>query len=81
LDDTPNHTGSAPPSSQKGKSAGTQLAQAIELPVVFVVTVVAAGGLGYFLDHLLHTKFIFMFVFGALGFFVAVREILRRLPG
>jgi F0F1-type ATP synthase assembly protein I len=81
LDDRPNNTGSAPPSAQKGKSAGTQLGQAIELPVVFVVTVVVAGGLGYFLDHWLHTKFIFMFVFGALGFFAAVREILRRLPG
>ena len=57
------------------------MGQAIELPVVFVATVVIAGGLGYFLDHWLHTKFIFMFVFGALGFFAAVREILRRLPG
>ena len=54
---------------------------AIELPVIFVATVVIAGGVGYFLDHWLHTKFIFMFVLGALGFFAAVRETLRRLPG
>jgi F0F1-type ATP synthase assembly protein I len=81
LDDAPKNTGSAPPSAQKGESAGNQLGQAIELPVVFVATVVIAGGLGYFLDRWLHTKFIFMFVLGALGFFAAVREILRRLPG
>jgi len=78
LNDTTNKTD---PSSQKGKGAGTQFGLAIELPVVFVATVVIAGGLGYFLDHWLHTKFIFMFVFGGLGFFAAVREILRRLPG
>jgi F0F1-type ATP synthase assembly protein I len=81
LDETPNKTGSATPSGEKGKGAGTQFGQAIELPVVFVATVVIAGGFGYFLDHWLHTKFVFMFVFGGLGFFVAVREILRRLPG
>jgi F0F1-type ATP synthase assembly protein I len=81
LPDAPNNTGSAPPPAQKGKGADTQFGQAIELPVVFVVTVVVTGGLGYLLDHWLHTKFIFMFVFGALGFFVAVREMLRRLPG
>ena len=81
MDDTPNKTSSTPPSAEKGKSAGTQFGMAIELPVIFVATVVIAGGLGYFLDHWLHTKFIFLFVFGALGFFAAVREILRRLPG
>jgi F0F1-type ATP synthase assembly protein I len=79
LDEPPNKTDSHP-STQKTKSAGMQFGQAIELPIVFVATVVIAGGAGYFLDHWLHTKFIFMFVFGALGFFVAVREILRRLP-
>ena len=81
MDDTPNKTGSPTPSGQKEKSAGTQFGMAIELPVIFVATVVIAGGVGYFLDHWLHTKFIFMFVLGALGFFAAVREILRRLPG
>ncbi len=81
MDDTPNKTGSTSPSGQKEESAGTQFGTAIELPVIFVATVVIAGGVGYFLDHWLHTKFIFMFVLGALGFFAAVREILRRLPG
>ena len=54
---------------------------AIELPFVFVAAVVIGGGFGYFLDHWLHTKFIFMFIFGALGFVGGLREILRRLPG
>ena len=54
---------------------------AIELPIIFVATVVIGGGLGYFIDHWLHTKFIFMFIFGGLGFFAGLREILRRLPG
>jgi len=54
---------------------------AMELPIIFVAAVVIGGGLGYFIDHWLHTKFIFMFIFGGLGFFAGLREILRRLPG
>jgi F0F1-type ATP synthase assembly protein I len=54
---------------------------AMELPIIFVAAVVIGGGLGYFIDHWLHTRFIFMFVFGGLGFFAGLREILRRLPG
>ena len=38
------------------------------------------GGLiGYFLDHWLHTKPYLMIIVGALGFFAAVRDMLRRL--
>jgi F0F1-type ATP synthase assembly protein I len=37
--------------------------------------------LGYFLDRWLHTKPWLMLVFGGLGFFGGVRDILRRLPG
>jgi ATP synthase protein I len=81
LDDNPNKTDSAPSSAQKGKGSNTQFAMAMELPFVFVAAVVIGGGLGYLIDHWLHTKFIFMFVFGGLGFFAGLREILRRLPG
>jgi len=81
LDNNPNKTDSAPTSAPRGKDAGTQFATAMELPIIFVAAVVIGGGLGYFIDHWLHTKFIFMFVFGGLGFFAGLREILRRLPG
>jgi ATP synthase protein I len=81
LDDNPNKTESAPSSAQKGKGSGAQFAMAMELPIIFVAAVVIGGGLGYFIDHWLHTKFIFMFVFGGLGFFAGLRELLRRLPG
>jgi F0F1-type ATP synthase assembly protein I len=81
LDDNPNKTDSGPSSGEKGTGASTQFAMAMELPIVFVAAVVIAGGLGYLIDHWLHTKFLFMFIFGGLGFFAGVREILRRLPG
>jgi ATP synthase protein I len=81
LDNNPDKTGSTPTPTKKDASAGTQFGMAIELPIVFVGTVVLGGGLGYFIDHWLHTKFIFMFVLGGLGFVAGIREILRRLPG
>jgi ATP synthase protein I len=81
LDNNPDKTDSPPSSTGKEKGASTQFGLAMELPFVFVAAVVIGGGLGYFLDHWLHTKFIFMFVFGGLGFFAGLREILRRLPG
>jgi F0F1-type ATP synthase assembly protein I len=81
LGNNPNNPDSPSDPAKKGSSAGTQFGMAIELPIVFVATVVIGGGFGYFLDHWLHTKFIFMFVFGGLGFAAGVREILRRLPG
>jgi ATP synthase protein I len=81
LDNSPNNPDSTPTPSKKGGSDGTQFGMAIELPIVFVGTVVLGGGLGFLIDHWLHTKFIFMFVFGALGFVAGLREILRRLPG
>ncbi|MGA2098069.1 MAG: AtpZ/AtpI family protein [Candidatus Acidiferrum sp.] len=81
MDNNPDNTDSTPAPAKKGSSAGSQLGMAIELPVVFVGTVVLGGGLGFLLDHWLHTKFLFMFVFGAAGFVAGLREILRRLPG
>jgi ATP synthase protein I len=81
LDNNPNNPDSTPTPAKKGSGAGTQLGMAIELPIVFVGTVVLGGGLGFLIDRWLHTKFIFMFLFGALGFVAGLREILRRLPG
>jgi F0F1-type ATP synthase assembly protein I len=81
LANNPNNPDSTPAPGKKGSGAGGQFALAIELPVVFVGTVVLGGGLGFLIDHWLHTKFIFMFVFGVAGFVAGLREILRRLPG
>jgi len=54
---------------------------AMELPFVLFGAIAVGGLLGYFLDHWLHTKFVFLFIFGGLGFFAGLRDILRRLPG
>jgi F0F1-type ATP synthase assembly protein I len=80
LDNNPNNTDSVPPSPQKGKSFGTQFGMAMELPFVLFGAIAVGGLLGYFLDHWLHTKFIFLFIFGGLGFFAGLRDVLRRLP-
>jgi ATP synthase protein I len=67
-----------------GKATGgntSQTALALELPFVLVGTIALGAGLGYLLDGWMHTRPIFMFVLGALGFAGGLREILRRLPG
>jgi ATP synthase protein I len=62
------------------KADNHQFAVAMELPLIIVAAIGIAGVLGYFLDRWLHTKPIFMIVFGAIGFAVGVRDVLRRLP-
>jgi F0F1-type ATP synthase assembly protein I len=52
----------------------------MELPFVIVGTIVVGGLIGFFLDRWLHTKPFLMLIFGALGFFGGVRDVLRRLP-
>jgi len=52
----------------------------MELPFTLVGAVAFGGLLGFFLDKWLHTKPWLMLVFGALGFFAGVREVIRRLP-
>jgi F0F1-type ATP synthase assembly protein I len=53
---------------------------ALELPFTLVGAVIAGGAAGYFADKWLHTAPWLMVVFGGLGFFGGVREVLRRLP-
>jgi F0F1-type ATP synthase assembly protein I len=72
---------STPPTAQKGKGFGTQFGMAMELPFVLFGAIAIGGLIGYFLDHWLHTKFVFLFIFGGLGFFAGLRDVLRRLPG
>jgi F0F1-type ATP synthase assembly protein I len=53
----------------------------MELPFTIVGAVLAGGALGYFLDRWLHTKMVFMFLLGGVGFYAGLREVLRRLDG
>jgi F0F1-type ATP synthase assembly protein I len=52
---------------------------AMELPFVMVGGILIGGGLGYLLDRRLHTSPALTLVCGALGFGIALRDILRRL--
>ncbi|HEX3543019.1 MAG TPA: AtpZ/AtpI family protein [Candidatus Acidoferrum sp.] len=65
----------------KASSFSNQFAMAMELPFVLVGAVLLGGVLGYFLDRWLNTKPWLMLVFGGLGFFGGVRDIIRRMPG
>jgi len=68
------------PQQKQAKGFSQQLALATELPFVIVAAIVVGGSFGYLLDRWFHTKPILMAVFGFLGFFAGVREVLRRLP-
>jgi ATP synthase protein I len=52
----------------------------LELPFTLVGATAVGVAIGYFLDRWLHTKPWLTLIFGALGFFAGVREVLRRLP-
>ena len=69
------------PAEKQAKGFSQQFATAMELPFVMVGTIVVGGLIGFFLDRWLHTKPFLMLIFGALGFFGGVRDVLRRLPG
>jgi len=68
------------PEEKQAKGFSRQFALAMELPFVLVGTIVVGGLMGFFLDRWLHTKPVLMLVFGFLGFFGGLREVLRRLP-
>ncbi|HXR33407.1 MAG TPA: AtpZ/AtpI family protein [Verrucomicrobiae bacterium] len=68
------------PQEKQTQGFSQQFAMAMELPFVIVAAVVVGGLFGYLLDRWFHTKPILMAIFGFLGFFAGVREILRRLP-
>jgi ATP synthase protein I len=69
-----------PKDQKRVKDFGNQSALAMELPFTLVGAVLFGGLLGYFLDKWLHTGPWLMMLFGALGFFAGVREVIRRLP-
>jgi ATP synthase protein I len=69
------------PDQKSGNRPGQmarQFALATELPFVLVGGVVGGGFLGFLLDRWLKTKPWGMFVLGAIGFYVGVRQVLLR---
>jgi ATP synthase protein I len=80
LDPNENQKAAPPSPPRKANNAGTQFALAMELPFIFVGAIAVGVLFGYFLDKWLHTKVIFIFIFGTLGFVAGLRDILRRLP-
>jgi len=80
-DNKPENSDSPSPVVDKAKDVSNQAAIAMELPFVLVAAVVVGGLFGYFLDHWLHTKPVFLLVLGGLGFYAGVRDVLRRLAG
>ena len=68
------------PAEKQAKGFSQQFASAMELPFVMVGTIIVGGLIGFGLDRWLHTKPFLMLIFGALGFFGGVRDVLRRLP-
>ena len=80
-DNKPDPNSSQEPAAGKAKNFSSQFALAMELPFVLVAAVVVGGLMGYFLDRWLHTKMVFTFLLGGVGFFAGIRDILRRFPG
>jgi ATP synthase protein I len=81
LDNKPVNEQPSSPVPDKANNFSTQFAVAMELPFVIVGAVLLGGVLGFFLDRWFHTKPYLMMVFGALGFFGGVRDIIRRTSG
>jgi ATP synthase protein I len=67
------------PVGKQVKNDSQQFAMAMELPFVIVAAIGVGGLMGYGLDYWLHTKPIFMMIFGGLGFAVGIRDVLRRM--
>ena len=80
MDDQPNDAKQLSPEEQKMKKYSNATALALELPFTIVGAVLVGGVLGYFLDHWLHTRWIFTLILGGVGFAGGVREVIRRLP-
>jgi F0F1-type ATP synthase assembly protein I len=67
-------------SNQSGKnfsSVAKQVAIAMQIPFSLMVPVFVGGGIGFLLDHWLHTKFLFTIVLGLAGFVIGIREVFK----
>jgi ATP synthase protein I len=67
------------PRKSKAGAVARQFALATELPFLVAAGAFGGGAVGWLLDRWLHTKPWLMLVVGAVGFFAAVRDMLRRL--
>ena len=70
----------APEDRGPGKISGDSakaFALAWSLPFSLVVPMVLGGGVGFLLDHWLHTKPLFVLVLGILGLGIGVREVVK----
>jgi ATP synthase protein I len=79
LDNNDNKNEKLTPVQANAAGLSRQFALALELPFILVAAIVLGGLLGYFLDGWLHTKPYLMLVFGTLGFFGGLRDVLRRV--
>ena len=67
------------PAPRKRPSSGaTQVAMAMELPVILIATIGIAGGVGFLLDRWLHTSPLLTLILGFLGFGAGVWDVIRR---
>jgi ATP synthase protein I len=80
LDPNADRNDDLTPAEKQAKGFSRQFATAMELPFVMVGTIVVGGLIGFLLDRWLHTGPFLMLIFGTLGFFGGVRDVLRRLP-
>ena len=64
---------------KRATSLARQLALAMELPLLPIAGVLLGGGIGYLIDHWLHTSPAIMLVGGAAGFGGALWNILKEL--
>jgi ATP synthase protein I len=78
-DNNGNKNNKLSPAQASAAGVSRQFAIALELPFIIVAAIVFGGLLGYFLDGWLHTKPYLMLVFGFLGFFGGLRDVLRRI--
>jgi ATP synthase protein I len=77
-DNNDNKDDKATPKGGQAAGFNRQFAMAMELPFIMVAAIAVGGLIGYFLDSWLHTKPYLMLVFGFLGFFGGLRDMLRR---
>ncbi len=79
-EDKPDESPSTQPTKKKTGDFASTPALALELPFTLVGAIAVGVTMGYFLDRWLHTKPWLTLVFGAVGFFAGVREVIRRVP-
>jgi len=78
-DSNQNKDSKLSPSEKEVGGISRQFAMAMELPFILVASVGVGGLVGFFLDRWLHTQPFLMLIFGTLGFFGGLRDMLRRL--